>query len=120
MKKIMLTIGALAVSLLMISTATAVPNTQSTPVMNAVNNLEKTEKILYSKIGDIQPTGFIDFLIQLIILLIKLVMTIVTIIQSVLGIVNLIKNIIAAIQSLVNLIQQLIDLISGGPNYITS
>ncbi len=120
MKKIILTIGAFVVALLMISTATAVPTTQSKPLMNAVNKLEKTEKMIHGNMADIQPTGFIDFLIQLIILLIKLIMAIVTIIQSVLGIINLFKVIISTIQTLIELIQQIIDLISGGPNYVTS
>ena len=120
MKKIMLTIGAFVIALLMVSTATAVPTTHSGPFMNAVNNLEKTEKMIHGNIADIQPAGFIDFLIQLIILLIKLIMAIVTIIRSVLGIINLFKVIIATIQTLIELLQQIIDLISGGPNYITS
>ena len=125
MKKVILMVGTLTVAFLMISTVTAVPNTQSTPLMKAVDNIEKTKRMINNiesqNIADIQPAGFIDFLIQLLTLLINLIQEIIIIFQSVVSIITLIKAVIAAIQAVLDLIQQIIDLLNGGtPSYTAS
>ncbi len=107
-------LGAVAVVFLLVSTGTAIPQTQSTPVMQAVQHLEKTNEaiddVTSENIVNIQTLGLIDFLIQLIRLIIELLMNIVTIIQGILSIVSIVQTIFSAIQLVIQLIQQIIDL----------
>ncbi len=114
MKKICMMLGALSVVFLMVSTVTALPQTQSTPVMSAVHSLEETKEqyddTTLGSMLDIQPTGFIDTLIAFIKLLIQLIMNIITVIQGILSVVALIQAIFSAITMIIELVRQIIDL----------
>jgi hypothetical protein len=120
MKHIGIVLGALAVVFLMVSTGTAVPQTHSTPVMEAVDRLEEARdtvtELTAVGVADIQLAGFqltgiIDLLIQLITLIINLVMALYTIISGVLSIISIIQTIIAAFQTFMQVLQQLIAFI---------
>lgn len=53
MKKIIVTIcGAIAITLLMVSSATALPKANSDPLMNIVNDIEKNKKIIEENTSD--------------------------------------------------------------------
>ena len=114
MKKTFIMLGTLSVVFLMVSIATAVPQTQSRPVMEAIQSLEDAEQKLDNttlhELLNPQSTGFFDKLFEFIKLLIQLIMNIATIVQSVLSIIALIKAIFSAIQLVMQLIQQIIEL----------
>lgn len=116
MKKYFIEIMAFFIALLMMSTVTAVPQTQSTSVMDIVDKLEENEnyinEFLKSNLIDrFKLDGLIELLIQLILLIIEFVTQIISIVQNIIGLVNLIQNLIDAISTLFQLIQQLIELI---------
>ena len=116
MKKYCIELGAIAVALLMMSTATAVSQTNSKIVMDIVNEVEQNKDILEGKLTEIfldniKLDGIINLLIQLIILIIKLVLKIIEIVQGIMRLVNLIQNLIAALTTLFQLVQSLIELI---------
>jgi len=55
MKKFIVTAcGAILIGLLMISSATAVPKVNSDPLMNKINEFEKTKKIIEENIEDFE------------------------------------------------------------------
>lgn len=114
MKKTFIMLGALAVVLLMVSTVTAVPQSSSTPLMNAIDTKEDAEEqFAATDLVSDGPSGVLGKIIDLIKLLIELIMNIVTIIQSILSIVALVQAILSAIQLVINLIQQIMDLINN-------
>lgn len=119
MKKTLIMLGTLFVMFLMISTVTAVPKTQSTPLMDTIQSKEVTElKMKAHAVNDLdpQPTGFFDKLIEFIKLLIELIMNLVTIIQGILSIIALIQAVLSAIQLVIQLIQQILDVIFDPSN----
>ena len=116
MKKYCIELGAIAVALLMMSTATAVPQAHSKVVMDIVNEVEQNKDILEGKLTEnfldtLKLGGIIDFLIQLITLIIQLVLKIIEIVQGMMGLINLIQNLIDALTTLFQLVQSLIELI---------
>ena len=116
MKKCYIELGAIVVALLMMSTVTAVQQTNGKSLMNKINDVEQKRNFLEEKItvnlGDnFRPCGLIDFLIQLITLLIQLVFKIIQVVQDVIGLVNLIQNLFDALTNLFQLIQDLFELI---------
>ena len=127
MKKYFMFIGAFFISLLLISTVTAVPQTQSNSIMNLIDDIEENIEIIESEklnnmIISIASVGIIELLIQLIMLIIEFVVEIVNLIQNIISLVNLIQNIINAISTLFQLIQDLIELIRNilNPSILTN
>lgn len=118
MKKYFMGVGVFLISLLLISTVTAVPQTHSKPTMNLINSIEDKKNIidfepLNDILNNIKSGGIIDLLIQLITLIIQFVMEIITIIQNVMSLVNLVQNLIEAFTTLFELIQDLIEIIKN-------
>jgi hypothetical protein len=116
MKKCYIEFGAIFVALLMMSTVTAVQQTNSESVINIVNKVEQNRvnlkaELTQNLLENTKLGGIIDILVQLITLLIQLVLKTVEVVQNVIGLVNMIQNLINAFTTLFQLIQDLIDLI---------
>ncbi len=116
MKKYFMGIGTIFIALLLVSTVTAVPQAQSNPVMNLINDIEENKNIidydfLNNIINNVQSGGIIDLIIQLITLIIQFILEIIDVIQNIIGLVNLIQNLIDAFTTLFQLIQDLIEII---------
>lgn len=109
MKKGVVSIGVFLVSILMISTATAVPTAQSTPVMDLVNTIEQQEEQLGS--FEVFPQSILRLIWQLILLLINLVMKLIEIVNIVITLIQLVQRLISGLQTLFQLIQTVIELI---------
>lgn len=127
MKKYFICIGTFFIALLLISTATAIPQAHSNSVMNLIDDLEENKKIIESEklnniISNVISVGIIELLIQLIMLIIEFIMEIINLIQNISSLVNLIQNIIDAFSTLFQLIQDLIELIRNifNPSQITN
>jgi hypothetical protein len=115
------------VFLLMISTATAVPNSQSQPVMTCIQRIAQKKASLMttldsyeSKLSNVDVSilngGWLEKLIELLLILIQLIMEIISIVQNIIAIAALVQAIIQALQLVIQLIQDLIDLIQGISN----
>ena len=139
MKKIIVTAcGAILIGLLMVSSATAVPKVNSDPLMNKVNEIEKSKKIIEENINnktlDLKTIGSINLLIKNIKetihnlmldiksagLILKIIQWLISLIQKILTFINdltklvqLINNLLTAIVNLYNLIIKLIDFIKS-------
>ena len=116
MKKCVITLGAIVVALLMMSTVTAVPQTHSTSIMDKVNVVEDKKAFIEEIMSEnllekLSLDGLIDLLIQLIMLMIELITTIVGIIGSITTLIELIQYILDAIPLIMQLINDLLDLI---------
>ncbi|VVB61849.1 Uncharacterised protein [uncultured archaeon] len=133
MKKFIITAcEAIVIGLLMVSSATAVPKLNSDPLMNKINEIEKTKKIIEenikNKTPDLKIQGLISLLIKkmkdtiyditlnltpggLIDLLIKIIEWMISIVQNLINLVYKIFDLVDIIYTLVNLIGTLIELI---------
>jgi len=120
MKKFIVTAcGAILIGLLMISSATAVPKVNSDPLMNKINEIEKTKKIIEENINnktfDLKTRGSINLLINIIKETIydkTLDLKAGIILDIILWLISIIQNIINFISSLTNLVQLLYNLIN--------
>ena len=121
MKKSIIILGAIAIVSLMISTATAVPQVHSEPVMKIVNDVEQKKTFFEEKIEgfsekialDVEPGGIIDTIIAIIQFIIELIMEIIQLIADLMQLGNLIMALIAAIEALISIITQFIEWIMG-------
>ncbi len=117
MKKTIIVIGAFLISLLLVSTVTAVPQTQSKPSMDIIEKIEHKKSVtetLQNKIDSItsfQKTGLIDWIVQLLTAILNLIQALIQFVMDLFNIVNLINAIISAINQLINLIVQFINAI---------
>ena len=116
MKKYFIEIGAILIALLLMSTVTAVPQTQSKPAMDIINDIEDKINLIESNaltniLNNVESGGIIELLIQLITVIIQFIIELIGIIQNIIGLVNLIDTLIAAFTTLFQLIQDLIELI---------
>jgi len=116
MKKYFFELGAILIALLLMSTVTAVPQTQSKPAMDIINDIEDKINLIESNaltniINNVESGGIIELLIQLITVIIQFIIELIGIIQNIIGLVNLIDTLIAAFTTLFQLIQDLIELI---------
>jgi hypothetical protein len=102
MKKNLIVLGAIAVILLMVSTATAVPQVHSTPLMKTVSEIEQKRAFLEGKFGVCTE-----------IFLINLLNSIIQFILDIMQIGNLILALIDAIMTLIDLITQFIEWVLG-------
>ena len=111
MKKGVISIGVFFVAILMISTATAVPTTNSKPVMDIVNTIEKQEQKL--ELLDVLPQGIFDTIWELLLALFNLIMKIIEVVNTVIAIVQLVQALINGIQMVLQMIQDVITLIKN-------
>jgi hypothetical protein len=134
MKKfIVTTCGTIIIGLLMISSATAVPKVNSDPLMDKINEIEKTKKIIEeninNKILDLKTRGSINLLIKtikdtiyditldfksrsfIINLLIKIIQWLISVVQDLINLVELLITLVNLIGTLFGLIKELINLI---------
>ena len=109
MKKMMIILGACITSLMIISTVTALPQTNSTPIMNTLTDIEE-QKTKLNNI-DIEPGGIIDLIKQLVLLIIQFVLSLIQIIRDLIGLVSLIEYLINLINVLITAIFDLIETI---------
>jgi len=110
MQKGVLFIGAVFVSLLMISTATAVPTTHSKPVMDVIDKIEEKEEQIQST--DVLSKGIFQLIWQILIALFNLIMKIIEVVNLVTSIIQLIQALVNGISTLFEMIQEFIDLIN--------
>lgn len=110
MKKGVISIGVFLISILMISTATAVPTTHSKPVMDQVNRIEQQEEKLLS--FDVFPQSILQLIWQILLLIINLIMKLIEVVNMVITIVQLIQALITGLQTLIQMIQNIIQLIT--------
>ncbi len=108
MKKIIM-LGILGVIFLMVSTATAVPTTQSQPIMDTIEKIEESKSLIES---NIVSSGFLTDLIDLIITLIQLGLQIYAIYKNITGLINLVQTLFNNITSLMDMINQFIQFIT--------
>jgi len=121
MKKSVIVLATIAVALLIISTATAVPHVHSEPAMKIVNDVEKNKSFFEEKIEDFSDKigldlgsrGIIDTIIAIIEFIIGLIMGLIQFIADLMQIGNLILALIDAINALISIITQFIEFIMG-------
>jgi hypothetical protein len=111
MRKRIITIGAIFVTLLMISTVTAVPTSNSKPVKDIIDRVEQ-QREKFDKVSDQLPTGIFEIIWQLILALFNLIMKIIEVVNTVLSIVQLFQALINGIQVLLQMIQDFIALLN--------
>lgn len=125
MKRILLSIGVFFIACVMMSVVTAIPQTNSTPAMTLVHEIEKSreqveEKMVDSPFFGPQPTGIIDLLRQLILMIINFVLNLIEIIRDLINLVGLIEYLIdlvlVFISAIISLIQAIFDLFTPGMN----
>ena len=120
MKKSLIVLGAIAVVSLMVSTAVAVPQVHSTPLMKTVSEIEKKRAFLEGEFGvcteklegisfNVQPGGIIDTIIAIILFLIQLLNSIIQFILNIMQIGDIILALIDAITTLIDVITQFIE-----------
>lgn len=115
MKKIMVIIGAVFTSLLLVSTATAVPKTHSEPAMNLIDEIEQKTSVIDGLKGKInavdvlENTGIIDWFIQLLRAILNFIYHLIQLVIDLFQIIQLLEAIISAINQLVDLIVQFIN-----------
>ena len=126
MKKTVLGLGAIIFSLLLVSTATAVPQTNSEPGMNIVRKIEHEKQIAKDSnhneyFSMVQNDGIIEIIIQLLRLLLQFVLKLIEIVSDLINLIGLIQSLVNALLTLFDLIQQLIQLIMNifNPKLIT-
>lgn len=115
MKKIFIYINSIFITFIMISTATAVPTIKSDSLMEKINEIELSKRIINDKLADLNPDvlslGIIDFLIRIIQLLISFVQEIINLVLEIFNLVELIEYLIELIITLYELILSLINFI---------
>ena len=122
MKRRLIVWGVIAIALLMVSTATAVPQAHSTSVMNVINDMEQKKVLieqnlaafsekLADKLVDAEPGGLIDLLIAILMAIINFVNAIIQFIFDLFDLVGLVEYLIERITYLIGLIMSFIELI---------
>ena len=120
MKKFFILFGAIFIMFLLVSNATAVPQSYAEPIMNNIKNseqrillLEETLKLNIEKVNDIlynvQSKGLFENLLALIQFLIDLIGKIISFIRAVMQIGQLIVTLINLVKTLINVINQFIE-----------
>ena len=120
MKKSIIIFGAVFIIFLMISNATAVPQSYGKSIMNNISNanqkillLEETLESNIEKVNDIiynvQSKGLFENLLALIQFLIDLISKIINFIRAVMQIGQLIITLINLVKALINVINQFIE-----------
>jgi hypothetical protein len=115
MKKFVLLFWSIFISLIMISTVSAVPQVNSNPLMEKINIIEENIKLinegLVENFVDVETGGLIDLLRDIIEWLINIVQEIINLILEIFNLVDLIEDLIQLITTLFDLIMSLINFI---------
>ncbi len=115
MKKIIIILGAVFMSLLLTSSATAVPQTHSRPAMDLIEKIEQKTSViegLKEKINTVEVlenSGIIDWIIQLLRAVLNFIYHLIQLVLDLFKIVQLLEAIISAINRLVDLVMQFIN-----------
>ena len=108
MKKFTLILGSIFISIIMISTVSAVPQVNSNPIMDKINIIEENKKIIENTLSlinpDVENGGLIDLLMQLIQWLINIVQEIITLILQIFNLVDLVEDLIQLIVTIIVLL----------------
>ena len=108
-------VGAVFVSILLLSTVTAVPQTHSKPAMNLIDKIEeKTSNIQgleeKTKLADLmEKDGIIDWIIQFLRAILNFIYHLIQLVINLFQIVQLLEMIVSAINQLFDLIEQFIN-----------
>ena len=124
MKKFFILFGAIFIIFLMVSNATAVPQSYGKSTMNNINSinqrillLEETLELNIEKVNDLlynaQSKGLFENLLALIQFLIDLIGKIINFIKKVMQIGQLILTLINLVKTLINVINQFIEWLQG-------
>jgi len=122
MKKRLIVGEAIIIILLLVSTATAVPQMHSTSVMNVVNNEEKNKILIENNFNkfvekyeinsfDIYPMGNISKLIDFLIRILDFINKISEPIASILNLIYWVYNIVSQLNNIITTIIEIIQLI---------
>lgn len=127
MKKVVLIGGSLFLACLMTSVVTAVPQANSIPAMNLIDDIERcrehlNEPMMKGSVHNLLSKGIIDLIRQIILLIINFVLKLIQIVRDLLNLVNLVEYLINLIVTLItaifNLIQAIINLFTPGVNTV--
>jgi phage-related protein len=114
-KKIYFSFGAVLVSLLLLSTVTAVPQAHSQPAMDLIDEMEQKETFIERVAQNVdsvdfeQSDGVIDWIIRLLLTILDFIQSLIQFVLDLFQIVSLISTIISAINQLIDAIIQLIN-----------
>ena len=114
MRKILLILGAFLSSCIMVSAVTAIPQTNSNPVMEYIQEIEESRNFITEGVSDAtipDPSGILDLIKQVILLIIQFVLDLIEIVRDLIGIVSLIEYLITLITVLIVVIMELIEII---------
>jgi hypothetical protein len=111
MRKIIFLIGTIFISLMLVFTSTAVPQTYSQPVMDIINEIEQQKTQYEETLSSLTlPLNRIfDFIKKLIAWIIQLLNNLIDLTKALIVIVGLVQYLIRLIEILFNLIQRVID-----------
>jgi len=125
MNKLKLYIGVCLTVCIMMSVVTAVPQSNSKPVMQYIQKIEESrttihEKIFEKSLLDPNSNGILDLIRQLILLIIQFILKLIEIVRDLFGIVSLIQYLINLIVILItaifNLIEAILNLFNPNAN----
>jgi phage-related protein len=116
MNRVKIYFGVCLTVCIMMSVVTAVPQSNSKPVIEYIQKIEESrttinEKTLEKSLLDPIPNGILDLIRQLISLIIQFILKLIEIIRDLIGIVSLIEYLINLIMVLITAIFNLIEAI---------
>lgn len=116
MRKEIVGLGAIVTILSLILVVTAVPTVNSSPIMEAINEMEKSEEkfneqLIEKSFLGLETTGIIDLLKQLLLLIIQAILNLIDIVRQLIGLVALVEYVIELILVLVDAVVSLINTI---------
>jgi hypothetical protein len=116
MRKGLLGFGVIGTICMLFLVVTAVPTVNSSPIMQAINEIEKSEEkfneqLMEKSFSGLQTTGIIDFLKQLLLLIIQAILNLIDIVRQLIGLVALVEYLIEIILVLVDAVVSLINTI---------
>jgi len=117
MKRTFVWFGAVFVSLLLLSNVSAVPQTQSQPAMDLIEQMEDEKLTLkalstHPILSSTDSNGLIDLIIQIITMIINFVITLINFVTELMGLIGLIQSFIDAIFTLIDLVNQFIQMLN--------
>lgn len=112
MKQKYVLLGAFFTFILLVSTVTALPYTNSQPVMETIEEIEEYRVMdtFDVQINEfLQSKGIFEWIVQILLAILHLIQELIQLVLDLLQIVNLIEMIISAITQLINAVFQLIE-----------
>ncbi len=116
MRKEIVGLGAIVTILSLILVVTAVPTVNSSPIMEAINEMEKSEEkfneqLIEKSFLGLETTGIIDLLKKLLLFIIQAILNLIDIVRQLIGLVALVEYVIELILVLVDAVVSLINTI---------